>query len=183
MKPHAITPDRVDLRVVDDGGTAYPLSPDTVPGTFEATLVPRRGERYRLIGTIDGRAVTAQTIVPQTFAVQSPAGDTITNAAGAPCRGILPRLCVPYTFAFQGPPGFEYRVSLASGQLESVGALRSYEGELVFLRGAEVRTVAVLAYNAEAAEWLLRSTPRTNIAGAFGGFGAALIERRKLFAP
>ena len=35
-----------------------------------------------------------------------------------------------------------------------------------------------LAFNSDAAEWLLRSTPRSNILGGFGAFGAALEVRR-----
>jgi hypothetical protein len=123
-------------------------------------------------------------VVPTTFTILQPVRDTITTADGTACgTPLFPWFCVPYRFEFDGPPAFDYRVYHPTGLLEFVATIRSYQGQLVFLPADTVRAVAFLAYNEDAAEWLQRETPRSNISGAFGGFGAALVVRRKLFVP
>lgn len=49
---------------------------------------------------------------------------------------------------------------------------------LVVFRAPGVRELLLLAYNVDAAEWLVRTTPRSNLVGAFGMFGGALMARR-----
>lgn len=175
---------RVDLRIVDDSGAVRPLLPDSVPGRYSVFVVARRGARYRLEGSIDGTAVFAETVVPTTFTINQPVRDTITTADATPCGTFLfPRFCVPYVFEFDGPAAFAYVVFSPNGLGEFGTTLRSYQGQLLFLPSDSVRAVAFLAYNEAAAEWLLRETPRSNISGAFGGFGAALVTRRNVFIP
>jgi hypothetical protein len=181
-EPVPIGPERVDLRVIDDAGGVHPLVPDSTAGRYRVALTVARGTRYRLTGTIDGEVVQAETTVPATFVIVVPANDTITEADGTLCSyvGFEDALCVPVVFDFDGPPAFEYRVQPTG---EGYFALR-YDGGFLFRRHSGIRTVTIFAFNSDAAEWLLRFTPRTNVLGAFGAFGAALKVRRTLvFEP
>lgn len=180
-QPAVIGPARVALQVVDDSGTIHPLVFDSAAGRYSLALVPQRGARYGLHGSIDGRAVLGETTVPLIFDIASPAADTITEAHGAPCGGVaLPLLCVPYVFRADGPTAFEYRVLSPSGTLQFAGALDGDTGVMLIPIDSGERSLVVLAYDGNAAEWLLRDTPRSNLSGAFGSFGAALLVRRRL---
>lgn len=175
-----IAPERVALAVIGPCGAEHVLEPASPFGRYVIRLTPIAGERYYLTGTIDGRAVEAETAIPTSFEVSLPAGDTITVSDGT---ATLVTLVVPYRFASVGAAAYGFLVIRPDGTLEAGGTLRAETGELVFLRSPEVRDVLILAYDLGAAEWLGRSVPRGNIQGAFGGFGGALVVRRTLATP
>ncbi len=173
-----IDPGRVTLQVIDPDGAAHPVTAAGEPGRYVVILPVRRGQRYILVGTIDDESVSAETVVPERFTILVPAADTITAADGVPSLVIVR---VPYTLDGDGVSAVEVQVS--DGTTNRGQIIERKEGELVFLRSNIIRDVAFVAYNADAAEWLVRSTPRSNLTGAFGGFGAAIVVRRKLWIP
>ena len=176
----AVDPSDVNLSVADDSGTDHSLVPGDSLGRYQIAFSPRRGAQYRLHGTIDGLMVDAVTTVPTQFLVTAPTGDTISVRSGALN---LVMLVVPYVFVSTGASAYEYRVASQSGVVQYTGRLQAAQGVMTFLRTPEPQTVQLLAYNLDAAEWLVRSTPHSNITGAFGGFGAALVLRRALVTP
>ena len=76
----------VSLRVVDDLGGAWPVTPTATTGKFNVALSPAFGRRYTLQGTVLGRAVSFTTDVPLHFTVVSLPNDTIRSADAVPCR-------------------------------------------------------------------------------------------------
>ncbi len=176
----AIEPARVSLRVIDSEGTAHALTPTGDPGRFAVMVQVRGGERYRLEGTIDGETVSAETIVPRSFTILTPPGDTITTADGVASLALV---TVPFTYESEGASAVEARVSATADTRGTRQIVERSEGELTFIRNNAVRDIVFFAYNSDAAEWLIRSTPRSNLNGAFGGFGAAIALQRKLWTP
>jgi hypothetical protein len=177
-----LTAERVDLWVVDPDGGEHPLAEGEGPGVFVVTMDVSPGRRYELRGTIDDRPVTAHTVVPAAFTIRTPAGDTITTADAT--DKVVGFFSVPYVFEHEGASAFEVRILVTDGTLRYVrGVLDRPAGTLSFVPDSMVRELAFLAYNADAAEWLLRRTPRSNLTGAFGGFGAALLRRRWVWLP
>lgn len=175
-----LRPEDVRLSVTDDSGRDYTLVATDSLGHYQVALSPRRGARYRLSGLIDGVSVQAETTVPTQFLVTTPPGDTISAQNGV-VNPVM--LLVPYVFVSTGATAYECRVATQAGAVQYAARLQAARGEMVFLRSPETHAVILLAYNADAAEWLVRSTPHGNIAGAFGGFGAAIFVRRTLVAP
>ena len=153
------------------------------PGRYAIELLVQRGEHYRLVGKIDEQPVFAETLVPRNFAVRVPAADTITAADGG-SFDLLSDLfvSVPYRFDSEGASAYDV-VVIGERRGLTLNLLERAEGEVLLRRGDAVRNVAFIAYNADAAEWLGRRTPRSNIPGAFGGFGAASVVWRKLWIP
>ena len=176
-----IGPERAQLFVVGPDSVPQPLLGTVTVGRYKVRLDPEAGKRYRLWGSIDGRTVTAETVAPSRFVVRRPSSDTITAADG----DVGPALfTVPYDFESSGATGYEARVMTLDGSIELSAALDASQGELLlFRREPGLRQLVLLAYNNDASEWLLRTTPRSNLTGAFGGFGAALVERRALVLP
>lgn len=172
---------RVSLRVLDDVGGVFVLTPDVVVGRYRAILSPVLGRRYHLAGSIDGVSVSAETMVPARFAVLTPLSDTLT---GATCSNfvVVDLVCVAFQMDFDAAPAFEFRVAsgVNAGRLTLV---RVASGSLVYSRDPVVRVLDILAYNGDAAAWLFSSTPHSNVTGAFGGFGAAIALRKALYTP
>ena len=180
--PPPLDSSRVDLQVVDEQGSVYPLVATELAGRFSVSMQVEAGALYELTGTIDGVTVSSTTVLPTSFTVATPAGDTI----GAD-DGVVHTVTfhVPYRFEGLDLSGFEARTldePAGRGQL-----MRGHEGEMVFLRpddGDETtEDLLIFGYNQDATEWLVRTVPRSNIEGAFGGFGGALLERRYLVIP
>ena len=180
MRFRGAAPSRVQLCVLDDLGASYPLEAADTGGRFVAHLTVQSGRHYRLEGEVDGLPVSAETTVPARFEIARPVGDTISAGSDDPISILR---TVPYDFVADGATGFEYRVLRADGSVELSGGLRTASGSLLFFRTPEVRTAVFLAYNSDAAEWLMRVTPRGNVAGAFGAFGAALTLTRIVLLP
>lgn len=180
--PRPVAAARVALAVADDSGLVYAFRAESIPGLYRVVLPAPHGATYYLQGTIDGRPVTARTTVPPPFVIVTPPGDTIREASTSSCDETLFFVCIPFEFSFAGPPAFAYRVEVSPGTFTGA-AVRSYRGQLIFLRPSGDRPFLIFAYNADAAEWLLPGTPRGNISGAVGGFGAASLERRILSLP
>jgi hypothetical protein len=179
-EPRGIGPARVSLSVLDEAGDSYPLVPQDSLGHYRVTLAPRAGATYRLAGEIDAVPVSAHTTVPALFEIRAPPGDTISTADGT---ASLVTLTVPVEFLLVGATTVECRVISPTGAVVGAGDIAGTRGTLVFLRDRDVRSLVFLAYNLDAADWLVRSTPRGNVEGAFGGFGGALLARRALVAP
>lgn len=175
-----VTPSAVALTVTDPAGNRFPVEPASVPGEFVVRLTPNANTEYELMGTMYGVPVRAHTVVPTSFAILSPTSDTIQPSDG---RQTLSTLIFPYQFLASGAAGFGYRVVGVNGRVELPVALSSARGEIVVLREPSVRRLALLAYDVAAAGWLGRGTPRSNVAGAFGCFGSALLIRRYVNAP
>jgi len=176
---------QVQLRIEDDSGHVWPLQASVIPGRFVAALSPHRGEYYRLSGSVVGRVVTARTRVPASFSLAAPPGDTLTALDTAPCTRTPAETtaCIRVRVELDGAVEVGYIVSGSVGPYPERGLLREVGGEVWFFRSDFVRDVVFLAYNADAAGWLWRSTARGNVAGAFGGFGAAIALRRKVYIP
>jgi hypothetical protein len=175
---------QVTLRVEDDSGHVWPLVA-TTPGRFSAALSPRRGARYHLAGTAMGRQVVAHTRVPAFFTLVAPSGDTLTATDAFPCTDnpLDVEVCVRAEVAFDGAIAIGYVGVGQVGPWLERGLLRSTTQEIRFLRSEAVRDVVFTAYNEDAAAWLWSSTARSSVSGAFGGFGAALVLRRKVHLP
>lgn len=169
----------IALTVTDPVGNGFPVVAGPVPGQFLVHFTPVPNTAYALSGTMYGVPVTARAVVPASFAMLIPAADTIRIADGS---ATLATLRIPYEFQSLGAAGFAYRV-IAGGALELAAPLRSPRGEIVVAREPQLRRLAVLAYDDAAAGWLVSGTPRSNVAGAFGCFGAALLVRRYVDAP
>lgn len=175
-----VGPGRVSLHVVDPTGEEHPVAAMESPGKYFVKVMVRRGLTYQLTGTIDGELVSAETTVPQDFAILVPRGDTITSADGT---ANFVAITVPYVFDAEGVSSVAVRVFAGGGLRRQGQVVESSEGELFFLLNDAIRDIAFLAYDSGATEWLVRSTPRSNVAGAFGGFGSAILVRRKLWVP
>jgi len=175
----------VNLRIEDDSGNAWPLSFTGAPGKFSAAMSPRRGLHYRLRGTVLERAIAAETRVPAVFTLVEPAGDTVTAADIVPCQHfeIPGEVCVRLVVAFGGP-GF------VGCQVQDQAVLSFHycyfsgtTAELRIDRADRVREVALRASNGDAYAWLDSPNIRGNVTGTFGGFGAVLTLRRKVYIP
>lgn len=175
----------VSLRVEDDSGNVWPFAAAAAEGRFSARMSPRRGSRYRLLGTVMGRALSAETRVPAQFAVAAPAGDTMTAADTVPCQfpSVFEYVCVQAVLLFDRSGAVSYLVLDQVGPFREGGRLLGTTAELRFFRADRTRDVLFVAYNGDAAAWLTVSTARGNVTGAFGGFGAALVVRRNIYIP
>jgi hypothetical protein len=169
------------LRVATDEGTAAPLVGYGENGRYAVRISVQPGHTYRLLGTIAGTPISAETTVPSEFNVSSPARDTVTPADGT---GFPPLIHVPYVFSSRGALGYEVRVVTLDGVVEQVAFLREPVGQMpLVLRDSGVRRLVFLGYDGNASAWLGSSTPRSSVAGAFGAFGSALAVRGKFVSP
>ncbi|MEK7667282.1 MAG: hypothetical protein AAB409_01390 [Gemmatimonadota bacterium] len=184
-EPVPVPTELVSLRIEDDSGNAWPLTFTGVPGKFSAAMSPRRGQRYRLSGTVMERTIAAETRVPAVFTLLEPAGDTVTAADIVPCQHfeIPGEVCVRLVVAFDGP-GFLYcQVQDQTPPLFPYCAFDGTTAELRIDRADRIRDVVFLASNGGAYGWLALPDSPGNVAGAFGGFSAILTFRRKLYVP
>lgn len=174
--PFPVPPSEVHLGVRDDAGTLHSLDPTGEPARFRVRVNAVPAHQYLLEGTIRGEPVAAETTVPARFDMLEPAGDTLR--APAPGTGAA-FWEAPYRFETNGGAGFSLQLVQASDSVTVVGSLRARSGVWDLLLPPTFDYTAplhlrILALDQAAAQWLLNSTPRSNIRGALGGFGSAL---------
>lgn len=184
-EPVSVPAEQVGLRVEDDSGNAWPLTFTGAPGKFSAAMSPRRGVRYRLMGTVVERAIAAETRVPAVFTLLEPAGDTVTAADIVPCQHfeIPGKVCVRLVVAFDGPGSVYCQVQDQASPFIQYCYFRGTTAELRIDRADRIRDVVFSASNGGAYGWLALPDSRGNVAGAFGGFSAILTFRRKVYIP
>jgi hypothetical protein len=170
----------IALELLDDQGNVSTLEPRAQPGWYEVRLDVESGHTYRLQGEIDGRRISAITTIPPSFSVVVPARDTIQIGDGTVGAFYFR---VPYLFEAVGAGGFACVLRDTQGNSLSCTVGIGPTGELAMQYQSGLQQVWLLAYNADAANWLLHTTPITNVTGALGGFGAALVVRRWVLLP
>ena len=176
--------DQVRLRIEDDSGHVWPLAAVT-PGRFGAAVSPQPGKYYRLAGSVVGRDVMARTQVPSSFSLAAPDRDTVTVADTVPCIQRMPPDVVCFRARFESDGATLVRYFAPGGRVGVAPARGPVgdSGEVWLYRSDQLREIAFVAYNADAAAWLWASAPRSNVAGAVGGFGGAVVVRRAVFIP
>ena len=184
-EPVPVPVEMVSLRIEDDSGYAWPLVATVTPGRFSAAMSPRRGQRYRLRGTVQERTIAADTRLPAVFALLEPAGDTVTAADIVPCQRYygFGEVCVRAVVAFDGPGSVAYQVLGPPPSFLSAGSFQGTTAELRIIPADSIREIVFSASNGGAYGWLALPDSRANVAGAFGGFSAILTFRRKVYIP
>ena len=185
-EPVPVPAELVSLRLEDDSGNTWPLTFTGALGKFSAAMSPRRGERYRLKGSVLERTIAADTRVPAVFALLAPAGDTVTVADAVPCQhpALFGEVCVRVVVAFDGPGFVSCQVQDQDPTfIQYCYFSRGTSAELRILPADRIREVLLWASNGDAQAWLYSPNIRANVAGALGGFGAVLTLRRKLYIP
>ena len=170
----------MQLQVFGDQTQVYPLEPSPDPTRYYVHMDVERGQTYHLQGAVDGTAVSAVTTVPQEFSVTAPANDTVRVSDGTLSVFFFQ---VPYVFHSQGATGFGCVLRDVAGRTRTCTVGNGPTGDLSLEIRSGVQDLWLLAYDNDATNWLLRSTPITNIEGGFGGFGAALAVHRWVVLP
>lgn len=161
----------VHLALVTPDGEAIPfVAAAETPGRLDAQVTLAPGETYALNGQVNGTAVSSTTLVPSQLDILSPASDTVRVSTGScflSCE-------LPYLWHAAGSNAYEY-----SQEGEMVGGIRGMvrdtAGVLALApspAGNSTR-LTVLAYDSNAAAFLLGTIPQSSIQGAFGFFGSA----------
>jgi hypothetical protein len=166
-----VPPGDVNLAVVDDSGSSWPLVATSTPGRFDVVLSPVTGRGYTLLGTVLGRTVTFATAVPQRFDLVSLPRDTITAADSVPCKSSLgPEVC--------------FRIATDSDQLLTVWCVVAQVPTLCSVAdGRQLRVpaspggheVLVIGANGDATRLRLGETVTR--------FGSAVVIRRTVMIP
>lgn len=174
----------VDLWLVAPTGDSARYAPTGLAGEFSVVATMVAGEIYRLSGSVAARAVTAQTVMPATLVVGQPAADTLRLRI----EGDLS----PYvTFAWRAEFAVSYQALLEhdDGTRHSAYVVRGMDsdgflldiapdttGELLLLPPRpgvpDTALLVILGYD-RAATGFFSFTPKSNVHGAFGVFGAA----------
>lgn len=165
--PAPVATGDVTLTVTDGAGVSAKLIPTGVPGAFGLRLPIVAGGSYRLEGTIGGTTVSAATVVPAAFSVQSPAGEhlTLTPDGTGPAG---PFAVVPLRWSGSG---VAVLAADSAFILPSAHYTRATEADLV-VAGRRIRLVGM---NRDLDGYLFGvPAPATNLAGAFGVFGGAV---------
>jgi hypothetical protein len=169
----------VSLRLAGPDGSVTELVPAPGLGRFRAAMPIAAGARYLLRGSIEGRAISAETVVPQQLRLTEPAGDTVTLALGQ-----LHRLAIRW----HSPGASVLTVTDALFQVLPPGTgvaaeTRDTVGELIVAppTGATDLVLEFWAMNPDVERYLYdRSSPRGNLQGGFGLLGGAATARRVL---
>jgi hypothetical protein len=163
-----IAPDSVDLALASGAVSARLIAVPDSAGFFRAELAIRRGGRYRLTGTVAGRSIHAETIVPSAFTIDEPADPVVVT---------LDEITTPFRWHAEGAGGF-----LALGARLSplaANATRDTIG-LIYLdpRERSKSSIQVIAITAETHAYFFALTGRGNVHGGFGVLGGGIATHR-----
>jgi hypothetical protein len=169
--PRPIDAGAVNLELVlPDGGATPLVASAETPGRFDAQVIVSPGQKYTLRGHAGGVSISATTVVPTQLEILSPASDTVRVVADS-CFG---QCLLPYLWRAVGSNTYEYSQRTGDGSAGLVRtALRDTVGVLTLFPVRGTTRLTVLAYDTNAAAFLLGTMPRGNIQGAFGFFGSA----------
>ncbi len=175
----------VHLALVLPGGATVPFTPVYEPpggafvGRYGAATRAAYGATYQLQGTVAGHALSAAITTPDSLRILQPA-DTLRLSYGScyySCE-------VPFHWIAAGAVQYQYIqgkngvfVGYGYGYVaDTVGSIALAHPS----QAADTTDLVVFALEAQAAAFLHSATPKGNISGVFGLFGAASRGRRVL---
>jgi hypothetical protein len=173
VRPVAAALVQLSLRIPGDSVTFVPAI--GVPGRFDAPVTVVHGASYQLFGAVAAAAVAATTTVPGPLDVREPAADTVRLASGS-CFGVCQ---VPYRWGAAGASAYLY-VQTRLSEIVNSGSTADTAGVMSLSQtrpGADTTLLTIYALDANAAAYILPTTPRSSIAGVFGMFGSAAVAR------
>ena len=171
-------PADVQLRLEDDSGGVWSARPLATPGRFGFAVSPEPGRRYRLLGSVRARPVSAATTVPTRLDLVSLPADTITPADSVPCAGARfdDELCFPFVTATDQPLAISCTVAPRDpSRLEPCFYTDPTHRELRLARSAATRELLVIGRNSDATH--------SKVAATVTRFGGALLVRRAVALP
>ncbi len=174
--PEPISPADVRLTLTGSSGPPAALVPRSdSAGLFVAATAILAGQRYRLEGTIAGRAITATTRIPASFTVTRPAADIEAGATG-----------IVEPFRWQAPGASVFAADHAVFGESQYHHTRDTVGDLRIIPIDPARSPAltIWAMNADAERYLYHlAAPQSNVIGGLGMLGGALAVKRAFRWP
>lgn len=176
QEPEPVTPTEAVLILAADPGASAPVVPlDPAAGLYRATLPIVAGRAYRLTGTIDGRMISARTVVPASLTVLAPAG---------PIEPTQPT--ERFAFRWRSVGATVYSVDHAVFVSTRGRQTRDTIGEFILAPDGPTLPSELIIYamNADAERYLFfAASAQGNVTGGIGVVGAAITARRPLRWP
>ncbi len=181
----------VDLWLAGPLGDSVRYTTTGLPGEFAALGAIAAGERYRLSGTIAGRAVSAQAGVPGPLIVREPVADTLRRSLDDHSY-----LEVPFAWRADSAAAYQAFLVRADGTMHPlfIRSPRDATGlvfdiapdttghvliDPAFTDMADTARLVIMGYDRRASAFFSSRT-KGNVHGAFGLFGAAVQTEKVL---
>jgi hypothetical protein len=176
QEPEPVAPADAALTLTADGGSSAPVLPfDPAAGLYRAALPIVAGRAYRLTGTIDGRTISARTVVPASLTLLAPAGPIAPT-------GPTER----FAFRWRSVGASAYSVDHAVFVSTRGRQTRDTIGEFILAPDGPTlpSELTIYAINADAERYLFfAASAQGNVTGGIGVVGAAITTRRPLRWP
>jgi hypothetical protein len=176
QEPEPVAPEAAALTLTADAGASAPVLPfDPAAGLYRAALPIVAGQAYRLTGTIDGRTISARTVVPASLTILAPAG---------PIESALPT--ERFAFRWRSVGASVYSVDHAVFVSTRGRQTRDTIGEFILAPDGPTlpSELTIYAMNADAERYLFfTASAQGNVTGGIGVLGAAITARRPLQWP
>lgn len=174
----------VQLSLVLPGGGSVAFTPVHEPpgggfvGRYGAATPVAYRATYRLQGTVAGHVVSGTTTTPDSLRIMAPAQDTVRISYAA-CSY---NCSLPFHWVAAGAVQYQYLSAKAGAFIGYGGGYNADTVGNAYVQpshlGADTTELVVHALEEQAAAFLHSGSPKGNLTGVFGLFGAASVGRR-----